>query len=82
MSTAELKYNLHQLIDKADSRTLNLIYLLLSRKASKKADWWDSISASEKVAIEEGLKDIEAGNTLSHEKVMEEIKAEFPGIFK
>jgi len=83
MSTAELKSNLHKLIDKAeDDKMLKVAYLLLSKKEEGIKDWWDTISAKEKAAIEEGLKDIKRGNIFSHDKVMQEIKAEFPGILK
>ncbi len=83
MSTAELKSNLHRLIDSVqDSKTLKITYLLLSKTEEGTKDWWDTISAKEKAAIEEGLKDIKSGNVFSHDKVMQEIKAEFPGILK
>jgi predicted transcriptional regulator len=83
MSTAELKSNLHRLIDKVqDSKTLKITYLLLSKTEEGNKDWWDSISAKEKAAIEQGLKDINKGNVFSHAKVMKEIKAEFSGILK
>ena len=83
MSTAELKTSLHKLIDKVqDSKTLKITYLLLSKNAEGEKDWWDTISAKEKAAIEKGLKDISKGNVLSHAKVMKELKTEFPDIFK
>jgi predicted transcriptional regulator len=83
MSTAELKSNLHRLIDSVqDSKMLKITYLLLSKTEEGNKDWWDTISAKEKAAIEEGLKDIKKGNVFSHDKVMQEIRAEFPGILK
>ena len=82
MSTAELKSNLHKLIDKVeDSKILNITYLLLSKTEKGTKDWWDTISAKEKAAIEKGLKDIEKGKVFSHSKVMKELRTEFPGIF-
>jgi predicted transcriptional regulator len=83
MSTAELKSNLHRLIDKVqDSKTLKITYLLLSKNEEGNKDWWDSISKREKAAIEEGLRDIKEGRVFSHSKVMKELKAEFPNAFK
>jgi len=37
-------------------------------------DWYDLLTSEEKQAIEEGLKDIEEGRVISHEKVMEEMR--------
>lgn len=37
-------------------------------------DWYDLLTPEEKQAIEEGLKDIEEGRVISHEKVMEEMR--------
>jgi predicted transcriptional regulator len=83
MSTAELKSNLHKLIDKVeDNKMLKITYLLLSKTEDDDKDWWDTISAKEKAAIEKGLKDIDKGHVFSHAKVMKEIRAEFPGILK
>ncbi len=83
MSTAELKSNLHKLIDKAeDNKILKVAYLLLSKTEEGNKDWWDTISTKEKAAIEEGLKDIKKGNVFTHDKVMKEIRTEFPGILK
>jgi hypothetical protein len=42
---------------------------LLKEGSANNADWWDTISESEKMAIEEGIKDIENGNVVSHEDV-------------
>lgn len=82
MSTAELKSNLHELIDKAqDSKILKIAYLLLSKKKANN-DWWLSISEREKAAIERGLRDIKDGKVIPHEKAMEELKNEFPEVFR
>ncbi len=83
MGTAELKSNLRRLIDKVDdSKTLKIAYLVLSKNAEDREDWWNSLSKIEKTSIEEGLKDIDKGNVFSHSNVMKDLKAEFPGIFK
>ena len=36
-------------------------------------DWADDISETEKLMVEAGLKDIEEGNTFTHEQVLKEI---------
>ena len=33
------------------------------------ADWWDSISESERDSIERGIKDVENGKTIAHSAV-------------
>ena len=40
---------------------------------SSSSDWADDISDTEKLLVEAGLKDIEEGNTFTHEQVMKEI---------
>lgn len=40
---------------------------------SKSYDWADDISETEKLLINTGLKEIEEGNTFTHEQVMKEI---------
>lgn len=40
---------------------------------STTTDWNDTVSETEKLMIEAGLKDVEEGNTFTHQQVMEEI---------
>lgn len=40
---------------------------------STSSDWADDISETEKLLVEAGLKDIEEGNTFTHEQVMKQI---------
>lgn len=35
-------------------------------------DWWQTISPAERQSIEEGLTDIENGQTVSHEQMKEQ----------
>lgn len=44
---------------------------------SKPSGWADDISEIEKLLIEVGLKDIEDGNTFTHEQVMKETNEAF-----
>jgi hypothetical protein len=64
MSTAELKYSLHSLIDKInDSKTLSALYTLLSKNIEA------SDNDSEKVkSIKRGLLQIKKGQTVSHKE--------------
>lgn len=38
----------------------------------EKVDWWNDLSEEEKAEIEEGLKQIENGEVVSHESVMKQ----------
>ena len=40
---------------------------------STSSDWADDISYTEKLLINAGLKDVEEGNTFTHEQIMKEI---------
>jgi len=44
---------------------------------SEKTDWWDEISEEEKLAIEEGLAELDRGEGISHDQVMNEIQAKY-----
>lgn len=78
MSATNIKSILHEMIDSIEDNTvLNAIHNLLSKIALKKkdADFWDTLSDTEKKEIEEGLKDIEEGKLISHDEVMKEVKS-------
>lgn len=45
----------------------------IKSSVSKSDDWADDISETEKLLINAGLKDIEEGNTFTHEQVMKQI---------
>ena len=45
----------------------------IKNSRSTSSDWTDDISDTEKLLIEAGLKDLQEGNTFTHEQVMKEI---------
>lgn len=45
----------------------------IKNSITKVDDWADDVSETEKLLINAGLKDIEDGNTFTHEQVMKEI---------
>jgi predicted transcriptional regulator len=47
----------------------NIIERINEIKTETKQDWWEELSEEEKSSIEAGLKDVENGNTISHEDV-------------
>ena len=40
-------------------------------------DWWNEISDEERASIQEGLDELDRGEGIPHEKVMEEMKAKY-----
>ena len=72
----DIQIEKHKLIEwlvnlKDESIILKLREIKNSRSIS--SDWADDISETEKLLIEAGLKDMEDGNTFTHEQVMKEI---------
>lgn len=75
MDVAELRAELHSMIDKiSDRNVLNALRTLLADKTSAKADWWETISQEEREEIEQGLSEAEKGEVTPHEQVMEKYK--------
>lgn len=75
MDVIELRADLHNMIDKiSDSNILNAVKTLLSGKAIKQEDWWDTISEEERAEIEQGLAETDRGELLPHEEVMAKYK--------
>lgn len=44
---------------------------------SEKTDWWDEISEEEKLAINDGLSELDQGERIPHDQVMNEIHAKY-----
>ena len=75
MNVAELRTDLHNMIDKiSDSNILNALKILLSEKIHDQVDWWDTISDEERAEIEQGLAEAERGEVIPHEEVMKKYK--------
>ncbi len=72
MSTSDIKLQLFRLIDNTDDASLlKKFYVTLTNTVSKKeTDWWNTLSDKEKVAIEDGLAQVERGEVIPHEEVM------------
>ena len=69
MSTLQLKSELHILIDHLqDNDLLNAVKILLGRNVKTDNDFWDELSVSEKIEIEEGINDIEKGKTHTYQE--------------
>ena len=75
MSSAEIKYNLHQLIDNInDSATLNALYAVLSNSKSNSKV---RLSKDEKKAVQEAKKQVANGKVISHDDVIAEMRNKF-----
>ena len=75
MDVVELRTDLHSMIDKiTDSNILSAVKTLLSGKAEKQIDWWETISDEERVEIEQGLAEADRGEVIPHEEVMAKYK--------
>jgi predicted transcriptional regulator len=67
------KYKLMEwLIHLKDESVISKLKTLKSNTTTS-SDWADAISDTEQLMIKAGLKDLEKGNTFTHEQVMKEI---------
>ncbi|PIQ22407.1 MAG: hypothetical protein COW65_03340 [Cytophagales bacterium CG18_big_fil_WC_8_21_14_2_50_42_9] len=44
-------------------------YLKVVKDSKSENDWWEDLTPEQKIGIETGLKDIDAGRVTSHEEV-------------
>lgn len=49
----------------------------ITLKKSKEVDWWDKISEEERSAIDEGLAQLNRGESIPHEQVMKEVREKY-----
>ena len=54
----------------------NVIAKIKELKAED-TDWWDSLSPAEMEAIQEGIDELDRGEGIPHEQVMEEVRRKF-----
>lgn len=54
-----------------------LLAELQAFKKSTEEGWWDLVSDAEKMAIKEGMTQLDSGEGIPHEQVMHEIKLKF-----
>ncbi len=55
----------------------SIIQEFLALKKKKEVDWWDEISSQERIAIDEGLTQLDREETIPHQKVMDKIQSKF-----
>ncbi len=59
---------------------LDLLNAIENLLITSKKDWWQSISDTEKRAIDVGLDDIKTGRLVSHEQVVNEIEERYENL--
>jgi len=78
MNTPELNTNRNVLIEwiknLENEKLLNLLNKIRVSQDNKSADWWDNLSKSEINEINQGLQDIENGETLSSKEFWKTVK--------
>lgn len=67
------KYKIIEWITSLKDKTM-ISRLKSLKEETKDEDWWDELSSAEKEGIQKGLQDIEDGNTISPEEVMNQLK--------
>jgi predicted transcriptional regulator len=64
----ELREQVIKLVNNASEKELELVYHLM--EATNKSDWWDEIDQEQQEAIDEGLRQLDNGEGISHGEVM------------
>lgn len=78
MKTAELKNNLHKLIDETNNdEVLSKVNAYFEQFRNEKTDWWDTIPNSIKEEVKEAVVELENNNIFSHSQVQNEIKTKY-----
>lgn len=76
MDIQALKLDLISKIMSIDKPTL-LIEINKILQKENQTDWWDNLPKEVQESIQEGLTDIQNGNVLTHEQVMQEAKQKY-----
>lgn len=72
MNTAELRTDLHNLIDKVeDPIILNAIRTILSKELHTQ-DFWDDLPLDVRKSVERGIEQAQVGETTAHYEVMKQ----------
>ena len=71
------KYKLLEWLINENDEAMILKIKNFKESLSENPDWSYNISETEKLFIEAGLKDIELGNTFTHEEVLREINEKY-----
>ncbi len=76
MDIQALKLNLVEKIIQTEKPSVLLKINKILQKNTEE-DWWEKLPAEVQESVMEGLRDIESGNTFTHEQVMQEAKQKY-----
>ena len=76
MSTSQLRKQLHEYINKADERLLNLIHGMFQADMQQQ-DWWDDLHPNLKANIDKAIDQLNHGEGRPYEEVMKEFKNKY-----
>jgi predicted transcriptional regulator len=78
MSTTDVKTDLHRLIDRVqDDAILQAVRTILVKQAEAETDFWNELPESDKKAIEEGLEQLDQGQSFSYEQVRNRVREKY-----
>ena len=79
MDTAELKLMLFRKIDSLDLEKLQEVYGLLENYLNSHIDMeeWDNLSNEQKQGLYDAISEIDKGNWIAHEDVMEKYRKKY-----
>ena len=74
MTIAEIKVDILKQIAATNDKTFLSEALAYIRTLRQNQDWWDELAEDDMASIEEGNRQLEAGEGIPHEKVREKVK--------
>lgn len=77
MSTTEIKRQIIKKLGSLSRQNLREIHFMVANYIDNKNILWLNLNDAEKYAIEEGLRQLDAGEGIPHEKVMGRIRKKF-----
>ena len=74
MNALELRSDLHELIDRVnDISMLSALKTILSKQTSE-SDFWEELPLNVQESVKRGMRQVENGETRTHEEVMQKHK--------
>jgi len=74
MNALELRSDLHELIDRVnDISMLSALKTILSKQTSE-SDFWEELPLNVQESVKRGMRQVENGETITHEEVMQKHK--------
>lgn len=62
-----LRKQVKNLVEKADEKTLRIIYNLF--EINKSEDWWNEMSAEQKLAVKQAINEADKGKVIPHSEM-------------